>query len=99
MPKQTERYTNRDILIRVAEAQEQTLAFFSNDKFVDKLREGIKAQTIEIIKEIKVMQDTTKETRVVISWMRYTAFGIISALVGVDLALIGLYVRQILMSK
>ena len=99
MGAKTEKYTDRDILIRIAEAQEQLLVHFNNGKFVGQLKEGIKEQTRTILAETNIVREDVKEVRGVMNWIRYTAFGIISALIAVDIALIGLYARQILMNK
>ena len=95
----TEKYTNRDLMLKMVDAQHALLAHFNNGKFVESLKLGIKEQTKEIIKEVLVIQETTKETKGVIGWMRYTAFGIIGLLSTVNLALIGLYVRELLLKK
>ena len=95
----TEKYTDRDLLIRMVEAQEQLLKHFSNGQFVGQLKEGIKEQTRTILLETNIVKQDIREVRGVMNWIRYTAFGIISALIAVDIALIGLYARQILMNK
>ena len=95
----SEKYTDRDLIIRMVDAQEQLLNHFSNGKFVGQLKEGIKEQTQSILLETNIVKEDIREVRGVMNWIRYTAFGIISALIAVDIALIGLYARQILMSK
>lgn len=95
----TEKYTNRDLLVRMVDAQEQLLKHFSNGKFVNQLKEGIKEQTRTILLETNVVREDVKEVKGIIQWVKYTAFGIIGTLVAVDLTLLGLYAREIFLRK
>ena len=76
----TEKYTDRDLLIRVAEAQEQLLNIFQNGKFVAQLKEGIKEQTTQIMKEFNNVDATTKEVRGVMNWVFRAMIPIIGVL-------------------
>lgn len=95
----SEKFTDRDLLIRLVDSQEEILQFFSNGKFVGQLKEGIKEQTTQIMKEFNGINNTNKEIKGVMNWIRYVAFGLIGALITADLALVGLYVREILLNK
>ena len=92
----TEKYTTRDLMLQMVVAQKETNDIFSNGKFVSQLQKGMKEQTMEIVKEIGIVQATTKETKSIVSWVRYTSFGIIAVLTGVDLTLLGLYIKELL---
>ena len=65
----TEKYTDRDLLVRMVDAQEQLLIHFSNGKFVGQLKEGIKEQTQTILLETNVVKSDVKEVRGVMNWV------------------------------
>jgi len=92
----SEKYTTRDLMLQMVGEQKKLLQLFSNGKFVSQLQKGMKEQTMEIVKEIGIVQATTKETKSIVSWVRYTSFGIIAVLTGVDLTLLGLYIKELL---
>ena len=77
----TEKYSDRDLLIKMVEAQEQLLEHFSNGKFVGQLKEGIKEQTAQIMKEFNNVDATTKEVRGVMNWVFRAMIPIIYGLI------------------
>ena len=91
----TEKYTTRDLMLQMVGAQKELLALFSNGKFVAQLQKGIKEQTREIIKEISIVQSTTYEIKGIVNWVRYASLGIIGTLSVADLALISLYIKEL----
>ena len=76
----TEKYTDRDLLIQMVEAQNALLLHFSNGKFVGQLKEGIKEQTAQIMKEFNNVDGTTKEVRGVMNWVFRAMIPIIGVL-------------------
>jgi len=92
----TEKYTTRDLMLQMVGAQKELLEHFSNGKFVTQLQKGVKDQTEQIIKEIAIVQVTTEETKGIMSWVRYISIGIIGTLSVADLAIISLYIRELI---
>ena len=87
----TEKYTDRDLLIRMVEAQEQLLIHFSNGKFVDSLKLGIKEQTTTLLSESNIVKQDVKEVRGVTNW-------IFRAMVPIIFGLIALLTKVIFFS-
>ena len=63
----TEKYTDRDLLVRMVEAQEQLLVHFSNGKFVESLKLGVKEQTTTLLSESNIVKQDVREVRGVTS--------------------------------
>ena len=82
MGAKTEKYTDRDLLIRMVEAQEQLLVHFSNGKFTGQLKEGIKEQTRSILIETNAMRQDVREVRGVTHKIFRVMITIIVGLVG-----------------
>ena len=82
MGAKTEKYTDRDLMLKMVDAQEALLLHFSNGKFVESLKLGIREQTRSILIETNAMRQDVREVRGVTHKIFRVMIPIIVGLVG-----------------
>ena len=89
----------RDVMHEVHKDMSSLIDYFKNGDFHNKLSSTLNNHLSGIISYLKGVEEDITEVRRVSNWIRFVAFGIISALIGLSSALAINLMRVLIMFK